>query len=265
MRHNKKRKMKNKIILAAISFTLITVLILLFYFKDEKVYILKEYNSSGRLSGIHEYVIRKGDTIFQGKFTNYNEKGIKIAEGQFINNEPNGICSYYYDNGKIESIHYRKNSKITEESFFYNPNGLLEKYAIYDDFGKSSFIISFDEKGVTKYSGYPMLEVYQYKFTHEKQHNTKKKQILKVGDTLKYKYLVANIPNTKRNFKVENLDILDSKIERTITKTLPIRINVEEVLVKKGINRIRAIVNYKFQDKITPTLTDTISFKVEVN
>jgi hypothetical protein len=255
--------MKNKIILVTTFFILLVALI--FYFKHEKVHTLKEYNHSGSLSGIHEYVLRNGDTIFNGKFINYNEKGIKIAEGQFLNNEPNGICSYYYDSGKIECVHYRKNSKITEESFFYNPKGLLEKYAIYDDFGKSSFIISYDEKGVKKYSGYPMLEVYQRKLTHNKQHNIKNEQVLKVGDTLKYKYLLANIPKAKRSLKIQNTSIDNEKVKRIITKKPPIGIDVEEIITKKGKNKIIAIVKYEFEDKITPTLKDTISFEVDVN
>jgi hypothetical protein len=249
---------------------LLTIIVLswvfgFFYLKTEKLYSLKQYYPDTKQTDMSEYVIRNGDTIFQGKFINYNEKGIKIAEGQFIDNEPNGICSYYYDSGKIESVHYRKNSKIIEESFFYNPNGLLEKYAIYDDFGKSSFIISFDEKGVKKYTGYPMLEVYQYKFTHKKQYNIKTEQVLKVGDTLKYKYLVANIPNAKRSLKIENISLDNTIVKRIITKKPPVGIDVKEIIIKKGINTIRAIVKYEFEDKITPTFNDTISFKVEVH
>jgi hypothetical protein len=255
--------MKKKYLL--ISAIIIGLVVLHFYFKQEKVYTLKEYSPSGSLTGISDYVIRNGDTIFHGKFINYSEKGIKIAEGKFINNEPNGICSYYYDSGKIESVHYRKNSKITEESFFYNPNGLLEKYAIYDDFGKSSFIINFDEKGVQKYTGYPMLEVYQYRFTHQKQYNIKNKQILKVGDTLKYKYLIANIPTAKRTLKIQNISIGEAKVKRIITRKPPVGIDVAEIIIKKGINKIRAIVKYDFYDKITPALNDTVSFEIEVH
>lgn len=249
--------MKNKIILVVISVALFAILLLHFYFRDEKVYTLKEYSPEGKIIGINEYVIRNDDTIFHGKFINYNEKGIIVSEGQFIDNEPNGICSYYYDNGDLESFHYREKSKITLESTFYDTTGLINKYVMYTDSGKSCFIIRYDEKGVMEYSGYPLLEVYQ--------NNIKTEQMLRVGDTLKYQYLLANLPNTKRSFKVKNMSIGDSDSKRTIKHHPPTKVNVKEVLVKKGVNRVRAIVEYRFEDKITPVFKDTITFEVNVN
>jgi hypothetical protein len=235
---------------------LVGLIILFFYFKDEKVYTSKYYNSKTKTTEISEYVIRNGKTIFQGKFTKKNDKGIKIAEGQFKNDEPNGVFSYYYDDGKIESVYYRKNSKVNLECTYYNPNGLLDKYIMCDDFGKTSFIISFDEKGPKQYNGFFLLEIYQYKFAHKKQYNMKTEQVLKVGDVLKYHYLLANIPNAKRSFKIENISIDNTKVKRTITKKAPTSIIVEEVLTKKGLNRIKAITQYKFNDKVTPAIND---------
>ncbi|MCV9931437.1 hypothetical protein OIU80_04020 [Flavobacterium sp. LS1R47] len=257
--------MKNKIILVVISVTLFGVLLFHFCFKDDRVHTLKQYFPDTKTTDISEYIIRNGDTIFEGKYSRYNKKGIKIAEGQFIDNEPNGICSYYYDDGKIESTHYKENSKITLESTFYDTIGLINKYVMYNDFGKSCFIISYDEKGVREYRGYPILEVYQYKFTHKKQYNIKTEQLLRVGDTLKYQYLLANLPNTKRSFKVENMSIDDRDIKRTTKHNAPTRVNVEEILIKKGTNTIRAIVKYEFVDKITPVFNDTLTFDVNVN
>ena len=75
------------------------------YFKSERVYTLKEYDSKGILIGTNEYIIKNGDAIMHGKFINYNEKGVIISEGQFLNNEVNGKCFYYYDNGRLKSIH----------------------------------------------------------------------------------------------------------------------------------------------------------------
>ncbi|MCV9926691.1 hypothetical protein OIU83_03475 [Flavobacterium sp. LS1R49] len=257
--------MKKKI-LAGILFTVIFGLILFFFnSNDEKIHILKQYFPDTKITDISEYIIRKGDTIFEGKFTRYNEKGIKIAEGQFVDNEPNGISSYYYDNGKIESIHYRKSSKITLESTFYDTIGTINKYVLYDDRAKPSFIIHFDEKGATKYDGYFQLEVYQYKFSHKKEFNIKENQYLKIGDVLKYRYIIANIPNAKRNFKIENIGIDNSQIKREIKQIHPTQIDVEEVLIKKGKNTIRSIVQYKFNDKVTPVFNDTLSFDVNVH
>ena len=76
------------------------------------------------------------------------------------------------------------------------------------------------------------------------------------------KFYVEVIKNviSKAQYSVDN-----EKVKRTITKKPSTGINVEEVLTKKGVNTIRAIFEYKFNDKVTPTLTDTLSFKVTVN
>ncbi|MCV9930259.1 hypothetical protein OIU83_21555 [Flavobacterium sp. LS1R49] len=250
---------------------IVTILIMMsvgyifFYCTNETIYTLKDYNIKTGATDVSEYIIRKGDTIFEGKFTRYNEKGIKIAEGQFIDNEPNGICSYYYDNGKIKSVHFRKNSKINLESTFYDTSGLINKYVVYDYLGNHFFIIYFDEKGATKYDGYFQIETYQYKFSHKNQFNIKHEEHLEVGDVLKYSYIIANIPNTKRSFKIENLSVDNSIVKRTLKHIEPCQLDVEEILTKKGKNTIRSIVQYKFNDKVTPVFNDTLSFDVNVH
>jgi hypothetical protein len=254
--------MKKKfIILLAVLFGL---MVLFFYFKDEKVYISEEHSPTGKLISTNEYVIRNGNTIMHGKFVNYNEKGIKIAEGQFVDGHINGKSVYYYDNGKLETIQFKK-GKITLESTSYNQNGLIEKYIVCDDFGKSVFTIYFDEKGVTRYDGNFQIETYQYKFAHKKQFNIVQDQHLKVGDVLKYSYIIANIPNTKRSFKIENLSVDNSKTKRVLRHIEPCQLDVEEILTKKGKNTIRSIVRYEFRDKVNPVFIDTISFDVHVN
>lgn len=258
------KKLNYKVIFSALTILALVVIIVLYFFKNEKVYTLKEYNPSGKLISTNEYMLRNGDTIMHGKFVNYNEKGIKISEGQFVNGHINGKCSYYYDNGKIEAIYYRKNKDIILESTFYNSNGLLEKYVMYDEFGKEAFIIRFDEKGATRYDGYFQIETYQYKFSHKKQFDIKEDQHLKVGDNLKYNYILANIPNTKRSFIIENLSVDNSKVKRTLKHIEPCQWDAEEVLTKKGKNTIRSIVKYEFKDKVTPVFIDTLSFDVEV-
>lgn len=244
---------------------LIGLIVLFFYFNDEKVHIFKEYSPSGKLIGTNEYVIRNGKPIQQGKFVKYNEKGVKIAEGQFLENEPNGICKYYYDNGKIKSVSYRKNSKVDLETTYYNQEGSIRKYGMCNDIGEPKFIIEFNQKIVTNYDGYVIYPVNQYKLNRGKQIEITLKDTLKVGDVIKYEYLLANIPNTKRTFKIETEGVDNSKIKRTITKEAPTRIIVEEVLTKKGLNRIKAITQYTFDDNVTRVKNDTVYFDVEVH
>ncbi|WP_409819172.1 hypothetical protein [Flavobacterium sp.] len=256
---------KNKILLSLLLIAILGALILIFYFREEKVYTSKEYNSTDQLIGINEYVIRNNDTILQGKFERYNDKGILISKGQFLNDETYGKCSYYNDNGKIESIYFRKNSKINLECLKFNENGLIEKYIMCDDLGKTAFVIYFDENGVTKYNGYFQIETYQYKYANKAKFNITEDQYLKVGDTLKYSYIVANIPNAKRSFTIENVCIDNAKVKRITKKVEPCQIDVKEVLTKKGKNTIRSIVKYEFNDKVTPVFIDTLSFDINVN
>ncbi|MBF2093074.1 toxin-antitoxin system YwqK family antitoxin [Flavobacterium psychrophilum] len=254
--------MKNKHLTPFVS--ILGFISLLFSCKDERVHIFEEYSPSGKLIKTHEYIILYGDTILQGKFVNYNENGIKIAEGKYVENEPNGICKYYYDDGKIESVFYRKNSKIDLEAFHYYQNGTINQYTLYDDVGKTAFFIKFNKKVVTKYDGYALLPLNQYKINNGDQIEFTLKDTLKVGDVIKYDYVLANIPYAKRTFKIETEGIDNSKVKRTITKEAPTRIIVEEVLTQKGLNRIKAITQYRFDDKVTPIKNDTVSFDVNV-
>ncbi|WP_264543071.1 MULTISPECIES: hypothetical protein [Flavobacterium] len=234
--------------------------------ESNKISILQEFSPSGKLVGTNEYVIRNGDTIMHGKFVNYNEQGNKIAEGQFIDGDIYGKCVYYYDNKNIKSIYYRQNSKITLESIDNYPDGKTEQYTMYANFGEPIFIIKYDKSGVIdSYKGNPQLEIYQHKVNIQTHQNEQIQNSLKVGDKLKYSYMVANIPNAKRSFTIENIGIDNAKAERILKNVPPTQIDVEEVLTKKGKNTIRSIVRYEFNDKVTPVFTDTLSFDVNVN
>lgn len=257
---------KNKILILIIAIVLAGFVYLFFFNKNEKVYVLSQYDSKGKLTGTSEYIIKDGDTIFHGKFINYNKEGVKIAEGDFVNGHVKGKCLYYYDTGELESICYRKDSKITEEITEFYPNGKVKRYIMFDPFGLEAFIVRYDELGIMKnYEGYSIMEIYQYPIAHKERFNIKEEQYLKVGDTLKHIYLVANIPNTKRSFTIENIGVNHAKVKRITKKVEPCQIDVKEVLTKKGKNTIRSIVKYEFNDKVTPVFTDTLSFDVNVN
>ena len=259
------KKIMNKKYIIGISF-LIGIIILVFCLKKQDAKILYDYYPNSILASQYEYIVVNKDTLLHGKFVRYNKKGDKIAEGNFKNGEPIGKIIYYFDNGIIESILYRKNSKIVEESIDNFQSGKIMRYTSYDDFGMSAFIIRFDENGnVENYKGYPLMETYQYKIANKQKFKIKTNQVLKVGDTLKYHYLIANIPIAKRSFKIENLDVDNSKVKRVFTQIPPTGINVKEVLTQKGTNTIRAIVKYEFHDKEKTIINDTISFSVNVN
>ncbi|RVU89731.1 hypothetical protein EH230_13215 [Flavobacterium columnare] len=268
MDHAKKQNRKQLLILifTVIVFALCLLIYNKFMTNDQKVFILKEYSSKGNLLGINEYIIRDGDTIMHGKFINYFENGNKKSEGKFINGTLNGECLYYYDNGLKESNHFQKTTEISLEATWNYPNGQLEKYAMYTDFGKPLFIIKYDKKDIVdSYKGIPQLEIYQHKVDTISRNYEQIENHFVVGDKLKYSYLIANIPNAKRSFKIENMSVDNSKVKRTLKHIEPCQWDVEEVLTKKGKNTIQSIVKYEFKDKVTPVFIDTLSFDIEVH
>lgn len=232
----------------------------------EKTFVLKEYDLNRKLVGTNEFVIRNGDTITHGKFVNYNKKGNKISEGQFVNGDVFGKCIYYFDNGNIEVSCFKKTGEIILEAIWNYPNGKIKKYEMYADFGELIFSVNYDKKQVPySATGIPQLEIYQHKINIKTHQQKQIKNSFKIGDTLKYSYLVANIPNGKRSFIIENVGIDNTKLKRTIKHILPCQIDIEEVLNKKGKNTIRSIVQYKFNDKVTPDFTNTLTFDINVN
>lgn len=258
-------KTKYKIMLIGFSIILLGLIVLLCCVKEEKVHTLKKYYPASKETVIFEYIIKGTDTIAQGKSFFYNEKGVKICEGNFVNNVPKGRWITYYDNGKIRCISYSIARNRDAESLWYYPNGKIEKYVFFNIHQEPIFLINYDEKGPTKYEGPTIKKIYHGKLNPKKQGNIRDNQYFKIGDTLIHKYLVANIPHTKRNFKVENIGIDNAKVKRKITSKPPTTIEIKEVLSKKGKNIIIAIVQYEFNDNLTPVINDTVSFDVEVH
>lgn len=160
----------------------------------------------------------------------------------------------------------QQENKLLEERIENFPSGKIMRYTSYDDLGVQAYTILFDEKGnVENYKGLPLKETYQSKISQKRQLKEKVDQYLKVGDTLKYHYLIANVPYAKRSFKIINPEVDNDKVKRTVTKTSKIGIDVKEVLTQKGIHTIEAVVNYEFEDKEKTSVTYTEIFEVIVN
>jgi hypothetical protein len=258
-------KTKFKITLFLFSFITIGLLVLFFCVNDENVHTLIKYYPDSKETETYEYIIRNGDTILQGKTFTYDKNGIKISEGNCVNNFLFGKFIRYYDNGKIEYFKYIIGKKKYAEIQWNYKNGEIEKYAFFSKYKEPIFLISYDKKGPIKYEGHTIENIQYGKLNSKKQPNFHSNQYFKVGDTLVHQYIVANIPNAKRSFKIENIRIDKAKVKRTITQKPPTTIEVKEILIKKGKNTIRAVVKYEFKDKIIPAIKDTVSFNVEVN
>lgn len=245
-------------------FIILAIYSVYIYFKNNsEIKVLKEYNSKGQLIGTNEYIVRNYDTILNGKFIRYNDKGIKISEGRFSNNDVYGNCYYYNDNGKLKDVHFRKNKKITLESTFYDINENIEKYVMCDNLGRAIFLIKYENKIVSKYNGYAIWPLKLFKLIRKKQIPIKG-DTLNVGDKIKYNFLIANIPYSNRKLKIETIGVDNSKIKRIVNYIKPNEVVIEEVLLNKGLNRIRTIVQYKFKDKETSIFNDTVTFDITV-
>ncbi len=250
----------NKNVFIIIFISVIIIALVFHFHNDNKTHVLKEYDTIKKVTKTFEYVIKNGDTIFHGKFSKINSRGVKISEGNYINNSPYGKCVYYYDDGAIESVQFRLGNNQNSEATWYYKNGKIESYIMYDNKGRPVFKIIFDQNGVEKYKGYSLLEIYN----GEPLKSVQKKEFLNVGDTLKYKYLIANIPMAKRTLKIENIGAKNSNYTRKVTNKVSTLFEIKEVVRKRGENTIRAIVKYDFDDKEMPALIDTISFKIYV-
>lgn len=222
-------KKKNIIIVLTVIFSLVVVF---FYFKNEKANTLKEYSSNiEQEKEESQYGIKNGDSVSNSKLASDEQGNEGIEE-------------------KIENF----------------PSGKIMRYTSYDDLGNQAYTILFDEKGnVENFKGLPLRETYQNKIAEKRRLKQTVNQHLKVGDTLKYHYLIANVPNAKRNFKIENIGIENKKMKRTLQKVSNTGIDVKEVLTKKGINTIEAVLTYEFNDKEKNSFTYTEIFEVEVN
>ncbi len=72
--------------------------------KDGTHYIAKDYFINNVLQMVGVYASLNPD-VRDGKFLEYNEKGMKISSGNYTNNRPTGIWTYYDENGKDSTIY----------------------------------------------------------------------------------------------------------------------------------------------------------------
>ncbi|PAM94857.1 hypothetical protein B4N84_10425 [Flavobacterium sp. IR1] len=259
-------KKKYKKILSIVAIYGICLIMVVLFLIFKKPPVLKRINKESKDVTTIECLIKNGDTILHGKFTRHTKKGKKIGEGNFVDGELTGKCTFYYENGEVSLIRYHKNTKIIEESTFHYPDKKPFKYVMNNDLGELEFQIYYDEFGnVKSYEGRPLLEIYNYKPTNKEKFKNRISQFLNVGDTLNYEYLIANIPNAKRSVLIENLTVDNPMVDVSFAKTSQAGIEAKEILTQKGINTIQATVKYEFNDKEKTIINDTLSFQVTVN
>lgn len=210
--------------------------------------------------GTFEYIIQENDTVFTGTFYIYDENGNIKRKGQNVNNKFYGVYCDYYPDGKIESKRFRSDNRDVGEITWYRKDGILEKYNFLDDLDRVNFIAKYDEKGNIKdANGLILIEVNQFKLRQQNPN-----LYYKIGDSIKYKFMLPNIPNTTKKFDFKLKDFDNSKIKRFVKKIEPVSVEVIDIASKRGRNIIEAHVEYKFNDETKIVLKDSLFFEYNV-
>jgi len=206
----------------------------------------------------YSYILRGIDTVIQGKFIVYNKNKQKLAIGNYYNDKLSGKYTNYFSNGNISQIKYYDKDIIVGDRIFNYADGEVRKYVFHDYKSDPVFIVRFDKNGnVKSYEGKPLLDLkYLGKIDLDS---------LKTGDKLKYAFVLADVPTAKKTLNIQLLGYDNSKINRVIGARNKSEIEVEERIVKKGKNSVKAILKFTFNDSLRTTITDSIKFDYFVN
>ncbi|WP_347067849.1 hypothetical protein [Flavobacterium sp. WV_118_3] len=215
--------------------------------------IIRKFSFNDGILSEYEYVIKDGDTILHGKVNLFDINGNEIGNGIYKNGKLNGEYITYFKNGKFREIRHYENDTIVGDRIYNFENGKIRKYIYHDKKGEVAFIVRFDEKGnVQSYEGHPLVDIEYF--------GVKDLNSLKIGDTLKYGYILANIPTAKSSLRIKLLDFDNSITLRRIDSKRRNTIKVQELVVKKGKNSIRAILKNEFNDSLKTSIVDSLRF-----
>jgi hypothetical protein len=88
---------------------------------------------------------------------------------------------------------------------------------------------------------------------------------LKVGDTIKYGFIIPNIPDVKKTFNVRLLDYEDDhKIIREVKNLEPVGIMIKEKILKEGKNSFRGKLKLEFNDIKRTIIEDSLELTFEI-
>lgn len=222
---------------------------------DDKRKQIKRTDKNGEIE-YFEYFMSNKDTIIDGSYEKRYSNGNLKVKGEFKYNELHGYLTYFNKSGHKEMISVMDSGNLIETSLF-DKKGKVKKYLLYDYEKNLRFIVSYSNKTVVKYDGIPIFRAQKDKgevnyFNSE----------FKVDDALIYRIVVANIPYTKRSIKVKS-NHRNNEIYLVYHNDSTL-ITVEDTNHEKGLYSIKYIVEYKFNDHITPILKDTLVVKYEV-
>lgn len=198
----------------------------------------------------------KGEKIYHGKYISTNNNGKIIKDYNFFNGKLSGKQIRRFDNGNLKAIVFYKNGlkngyeivfnergkkiierkykndKIILEEYYYHENGKIKSLIFNDYNGDIVFYIEFDKNGyIVKREGILI-------------HCFERKNKL---NTTCFEIIISNIQNTNRKIKFVYDD--NRKGIRNLKKINDNFILVEEMVTKRGKNRLNVKVEYKFDKK----------------
>lgn len=220
---------------------------------DKQAKLIKYYPKENKIVEF-SYLLKGNDTIIDGEVTYYSkDRKIILGKAYYKNGLLNGRYTGYYTDGKIKQIVNYRNDTIVGDRVYNYSDGNIERYILHDDSGRVAFIVKFDNNGnVIKRQGFPLVDV----------ENIGKKTLdsLKLGDSLKYSYYLANIPTSKCSFIIKSLNFDDKKNQRRISSRKNCRITVDEKVNRVGKNSIIAKLKFEFSDSNKTIIVDSLRF-----
>jgi len=178
------------------------LLFLLLSCKGDTILKKNHYYKNGNISREYEYMIKNGDTILDGVLNEYSLNS-KLRLTLFMKNDHIINSIEYYPNGTTKYKAKYKNDK-TIEGLRYRRNGKLKTYLMWNERDKVKYKKKYDSLGnIISTQGKPIIEL-----VIGKSNSPLFKIIdgnlvnIKLLDTIKFTYTIANPPNTKVTFKV---------------------------------------------------------------
>jgi antitoxin component YwqK of YwqJK toxin-antitoxin module len=83
----------------------------------------------------------------QGSWKRFNERGVLLFEGQFIDDQPYGEFRYYYATRSLRTVLVYDSAGIEAEAVFRHPNGRIQSEGTYINQKKEGLWKFYDEMG----------------------------------------------------------------------------------------------------------------------
>jgi len=113
------------------------------------------------------------DGEFNGKYINYNNKGIKIEEGTFVHAKKEGETKIWYENNQLKMTGFYKNGYRDSLWTFYYPNNIKQEEGYFKKDNKVNIWKSwYDNNQLEEEKKYEDSTIYTLNFWNKKGEQT---------------------------------------------------------------------------------------------